>query len=206
MILVLDNYDSFTYNLVQLVRQFESDVRVFRNDVLSPENAAALHPDKILLSPGPGHPSEAGYTEAFVRYFTGLCPVLGICLGHQAIAEAYGGTITHSKRLMHGKQSRVYLSADPLFSGLDSELTVGRYHSLSVDEKTLPERLKVIARDEDGTIMGIRHRQYPVYGLQFHPESILTPDGPYIIENFCRLAGACGADERFRAAESGLSA
>ena len=185
MILLIDNYDSFSYNLFQLVGSIDPDITVIRNDVMTPEEMAALHPDCLLISPGPGRPTDAGVCIEAVRYFAGKLPVLGVCLGHQAICEAFGATVSYAKELMHGKQSiaRLDLSC-PLFAGLQEEIPVGRYHSLAALEETMPDCLQIIARTRDGEVMAVQHRSFPVYGLQFHPESILTPDGPKILKNF----------------------
>ena len=189
MILLIDNYDSFSYNLYQLVGSLEPDVRVVRNDALTAAEIGALRPDAVLLSPGPGRPADAGVCEDVVRELSGALPILGVCLGHQAICEALGGTITYAKRLMHGKQSLAAPEGDcPLFAGLPTPLPVARYHSLAAEPSTLPDCLRVTARTEDGEIMAVQHREHPVFGLQFHPESILTPDGGVMIKNFIDLS------------------
>ena len=188
MIVLIDNYDSFSYNLYQLIGQLNPDIKVIRNDEMTVESLEALHPDHLIISPGPGQPSEAGICEQAIRYFEGKVPILGVCLGHQAICEVYGGTITYAKELMHGKQSVVTLDRDnPLFKGLPETVDVGRYHSLALDSDTLPDALRVLARTDDGEIMAVAHKDYPIYGLQFHPESILTPTGPMMVENFLKL-------------------
>ena len=188
MIVLIDNYDSFPYNLYQLIGQLNPDIKVIRNDEMTVESLEALHPDHLIISPGPGRPSEAGICEQAIRYFEGKVPILGVCLGHQAICEVYGGTITYAKELMHGKQSVVTLDRDnPLFKGLPETVDVGRYHSLALDPDTLPDALRVLARTDDGEIMAVAHKDYPIYGLQFHPESILTPTGPMMVENFLKL-------------------
>ncbi len=185
MILLIDNYDSFSYNVYQLVGGLEPDVKVIRNDVLSIEQIEALKPERIIISPGPGKPKDAGICEDAVRYFAGKIPILGICLGHQAICEAFGAKITYAKELMHGKQSVAKVDNDSrLFAGMHDEITVGRYHSLAAEPESLPECLKVVAKTADGEVMAVEHTDYEVYGLQFHPESILTPEGKTIIENF----------------------
>ena len=190
MILLIDNYDSFSYNLYQLVGGIDPDIRVIRNDEMSAEEIEALAPSHIILSPGPGKPADAGICEDVIRKLGGKVPILGVCLGHQAICETYGATVTYAKRLMHGKQSVCTFSEDePLFSGIDEgekgKLKVARYHSLAAKKETVPDCLKVIAvSDDDGEVMAVRHREYPVYGLQFHPESILTPSGRVILKNF----------------------
>ena len=185
MILLIDNYDSFSYNVYQLVGGLEPDVKVIRNDELGIEQIEALEPEKIIISPGPGKPKDAGICEDVVRYFSGKIPILGICLGHQAICEAFGAKITYAKELMHGKQSVAKVDNDSrLFAGMHDEITVGRYHSLAAEPESLPECLKVVAKTADGEVMAVEHTDYEVYGLQFHPESILTPEGKTIIENF----------------------
>ncbi len=184
MILLIDNYDSFSYNLYQMVGSICPDILVRRNDALTVADIRALGPSHIILSPGPGRPAEAGVCEAAVRALAGEIPILGVCLGHQAICEALGGKITYARTLMHGKQSRVRLQGGRLFRGLPEEIAVGRYHSLAAEEDALPAALRVTARAEDGEIMAVAHTGAPVYGLQFHPESILTPQGETILRNF----------------------
>lgn len=189
MILLIDNYDSFSYNLYQLVGSLDPDIRVVRNDAHSVAELAALSPRAVLLSPGPGRPEDAGVCEEAARYFAGKAPVLGVCLGHQAICEAFGGKVVHAGRLMHGRKSPVRVNQScPLFAGLPPGIGASRYHSLAVEEKSLPPELSVVARSEDdGEVMAVAHRDFPVYGLQFHPESILTPDGKKILRNFLAL-------------------
>ncbi|MGN0424128.1 MAG: anthranilate synthase component II [Acetatifactor sp.] len=190
MVLLIDNYDSFSYNVYQLTASIEPDVRVIRNDELTVEEIEALAPTHIILSPGPGKPSDAGICEDVIRYFGGKVPILGICLGHQAICEVFGATVTYAKQLMHGKQSVAKLDTDSvLFRGMDQEITVARYHSLAADPATMPDCLRVTAATCDGEVMAVEHREYPVYGVQFHPESVLTPGGKQIMENFL-LAGS----------------
>lgn len=185
MILLIDNYDSFSYNLYQLVGTLEPEIRVIRNDALTISQIRDLAPERIILSPGPGRPEDAGVIVETARTLSKEIPTLGVCLGHQAICAAYGGRITYAKQLMHGKQSTVRLAGDcPLFRGLPREVPVARYHSLAADPDSLPECLCVTAATEDGEIMGIRHREYPIFGVQFHPESILTPDGRQMLKNF----------------------
>ncbi len=185
MILLIDNYDSFSYNLYQLVGSINPDIKVIRNDEMTLEEIEALHPDKIILSPGPGKPSEAGVCVDAAKYFAGKVPILGVCLGHQSICEAYGATVSYAKTLMHGKQSDVEIDTEnPLFKGLPEVIKAARYHSLAAVESTIPETLKVIARTDDGEIMAVCHAEYQIYGVQFHPESILTPQGNVIIRNF----------------------
>lgn len=195
MILLIDNYDSFSYNLVQLIGGIckeqggTQEIRVVRNDELTVAQVRELRPDAIVLSPGPGRPCEAGICEAVIKELAGEIPMLGICLGHQAICEVFGARITYAKQLMHGKQSRVALDTESvMFAGMKPETVVARYHSLAAEADTMPEELKVTARTEDGEIMAVEHVKYPVYGLQFHPESVLTPEGKQMLENF--LAGA----------------
>lgn len=185
MILLIDNYDSFSYNLYQMVGAINPDIRVIRNDELSVEEIAGLDPAGIILSPGPGRPSDAGVCVEVVQKLGNRFPILGVCLGHQAICEAYGGVISYAKELMHGKQSLTELDVScPIFQGCPQRALVARYHSLAVLEETLPDCLQVIARTQDQEIMAVKHREYAVYGLQFHPESILTPDGKRILENW----------------------
>lgn len=184
MTLLIDNYDSFSYNLYQLVGALGLPVRVIRNDEMTIEEIRALHPDRIILSPGPGRPEDAGITMAAVQLGQEV-PLLGVCLGHQAICAAFGGTVTYARQLMHGKQSRVTFDRScPLFRGLPEQGLVARYHSLAVAADTLPPELKATARTEDGEIMAVQHRQYPIYGVQFHPESIMTPEGKAMLKNF----------------------
>lgn len=184
MTLLIDNYDSFSYNLYQLVGALGPPVRVIRNDEMTIEEIRALHPDRIILSPGPGRLEDAGITMAAVQLGQEV-PLLGVCLGHQAICAAFGGTVTYARQLMHGKQSRVTFDRTcPLFRGLPEQGLVARYHSLAVAADTLPPELKATARTEDGEIMAVQHRQYPIYGVQFHPESIMTLEGKAMLKNF----------------------
>jgi anthranilate synthase component 2 len=188
MIVLIDNYDSFSYNLVQLIGGYESDIRVIRNDACTCEEIREMHPDHIVLSPGPGRPQDAGICEEAIRYFQGKVPLLGVCLGHQAICEAYGATITYAAQLYHGKQSKARVDTNcRLFAGLDPEILVARYHSLAVDQKTLPEELQVVAATGDGEVMAVAHKHFPTFGLQFHPESIMTPEGDRMIRNFLSI-------------------
>ena len=190
MILLIDNYDSFVYNLYQFLAVEDPDVRLVRNDRITPEEALSMEPDAIVISPGPGKPSDAGVCIELIRQLKGRIPILGVCLGHQAIGEAFGATVTHASRLMHGKTSLLTDVADDIiFKGIKKPVQVARYHSLSVQESTLPEELEVTARSEDGEIMAMRHREYPIYGLQFHPESVMTPEGSAMIRNFLEAAG-----------------
>ena len=185
MIILIDNYDSFSYNLYQLVGSAEPDIRVIRNDDYSVEEIADMKPEALILSPGPGRPEKAGVCIEAVRHFAGKIPVLGVCLGHQAICEVFGATVTYAKQLMHGKQSMVKLDVTcPIFSGMPEEISAARYHSLAAKPDTIPDTLKIVGATEDGEVMAVAHTSAPVYGLQFHPESILTPDGRRILENF----------------------
>ena len=187
MILLIDNYDSFSYNLYQLIGQVNDDIEVYRNDKITVGEIKDLNPEAIVLSPGPGRPEDAGICIDVVKEFYDKIPILGVCLGHQSICVAFGGEISYADKLMHGKSSIAKLNDDAIFNGLNNEITVGRYHSLSLVESTLPKDLKIISRTaDDGEIMAICHEKYDVYGLQFHPESILTADGITIIENFIR--------------------
>lgn len=189
MILLIDNYDSFSYNLVQLIGSLakKSKIKVIRNDELSVEEIEKLHPTHIVLSPGPGRPSDAGVLEEVVLRLKGKIPILGVCLGHQGICEAFGATITYASTLMHGKQSLVNISEDSIFEGLEDTILVGRYHSLAVQPDTLPQELMIIGRADDGDIMAVKHKDYNIYGVQFHPESVLTPEGGVIMNNFLKL-------------------
>lgn len=190
MILLIDNYDSFVYNLYQFISVEDPDVRLVRNDRITPEEVLDMKPDAIVISPGPGKPSDAGVCIELIRQLKGRIPILGVCLGHQAIGEAFGATVTHASRLMHGKTSLLTDVADDIiFKGIKKPVQVARYHSLSVQESTLPEELEVTARSDDGELMAMRHREYPIYGLQFHPESVMTPDGSAMIRNFLEGAG-----------------
>ena len=191
MILVLDNYDSFTYNLVQYLGELGAEVEVRRNDQVTVNEVAALHPERIVISPGPCTPKEAGISMELIRYFAGKVPLLGVCLGHQALGEAFGGTVVRAKNLMHGKTSQVAHDGKTIFRNLPSPFTANRYHSLIVAEKNLPAELEITATttESDGSrvIMGLRHRKFPMEGVQFHPESVLTPHGKQIIANFLGL-------------------
>ncbi|PKO05293.1 MAG: aminodeoxychorismate/anthranilate synthase component II [Chloroflexi bacterium HGW-Chloroflexi-3] len=188
MILLIDNYDSFSYNLVQLAGGINTDIQVIRNDELTTEQIRALHPSHIILSPGPGYPKDAGVCEEVIASFKREVPILGVCLGHQAICEVFGAKITHAVQLMHGKKSNIHLeSTSPIFQGLPTTIEAARYHSLIAKRDTIPGELAVIAEDDIGEVMAVKHRQFDVYGLQFHPESILTPKGNVIMQNFLRL-------------------
>lgn len=187
MILLIDNYDSFSYNLYQLVGEIDPEIRVIRNDERTVEEIRALAPDRIILSPGPGRPEQAGVIIDVVRALGEEIPILGVCLGHQAICSAYGATVTYAKSLMHGKQSEARLdSGCPLFAGVPERTPVARYHSLAADPSTMPQALKVTAVTDDGEIMAVQHRDNPVYGVQFHPESIMTPFGKTMLRNFIK--------------------
>ena len=187
MVFVLDNYDSFTYNLVQYMGELGAEMTVRRNDDLTPEEVESLHPDRILLSPGPCTPQQAGISIPLIQHFAGKLPILGVCLGHQAIGAAFGGNVVRAPKLMHGKTSEVIHDGRTLFTGIASPMTCTRYHSLIVAEDHLPRELEITARTEDGIIMGLRHRKFPVEGVQFHPESVLTHDGKRLIQNFLRM-------------------
>ena len=187
MILLIDNYDSFSYNLYQYIGEIDQNIKTIRNDEMTVEEIKALSPKCIIISPGPGRPCDAGIIIDVVKELGPEIPILGVCLGHQAICEAYGAVITYAKELMHGKQSEVEF--DPgckLFKGCPQKAPVARYHSLAVDEDTVPGCLKITAKTLDGEIMAVKHEEYPVYGVQFHPESIMTPDGKLMIKNFIK--------------------
>jgi anthranilate synthase component II len=186
MIAIVDNYDSFTYNLVQLIGELGFDVRVFRNDAITPEELEGLSPSHIVISPGPGEPSEAGVSNEVIRILGPRIPVLGVCLGQQCIGAVYGGRVVQAERLMHGKTSLIHHNGQDIFAGLPNPFEATRYHSLIVDEP-LPAELEATAYTEEGELMGLRHRAYPIYGVQFHPESILTPAGKQLLRNFCSL-------------------
>ncbi|MDD3218340.1 MAG: aminodeoxychorismate/anthranilate synthase component II [Lachnospiraceae bacterium] len=190
MILLIDNYDSFSYNLYQMIGKFNPDIKVIRNDEYTVEEIAAMKPEKIILSPGPGTPDDAGVCIEVIQKLGKDFPILGVCLGHQSIYQAFGGCVTNAKRLMHGKQSMMKITADSvLFENLPKEFKVGRYHSLAGTKESLPEELEIIAvSEDDDEIMAVGHKEYRIYGLQFHPESILTPDGEKILENFVKRA------------------
>lgn len=184
MILLIDNYDSFTYNLYQYIGIFTEDIKVVRNDKITLEEIEEMKPERIVLSPGPKSPKEAGICMDVVKHFYNKIPILGICLGHQCIGEAMGGRVSYAKALFHGKQSTITHEGISIFTGINSPIKVARYHSLAVKQESLPECLEVLAETEDGEIMAMRHRKYPVVGLQFHPESIYTEHGKRLIENF----------------------
>ena len=189
MLLVIDNYDSFTYNLVQYLGELGADVLVRRNDAVSVDEVGELAPDGIVLSPGPCAPAQAGVTVDVIRAWGATTPILGVCLGHQAIGEAYGGRVVRASRAVHGKTSRISHDGSELFAGLPSPLQVGRYHSLTVERSTLPDSLRIVAtaENDESEIPALRHRTHPVWGVQFHPESVLTPDGKQLLRNFLGL-------------------
>lgn len=189
MVLVIDNYDSFTYNLVQCIGDIETEYTVCRNDRITIDEIKHLAPTHIVISPGPGYPKDAGVSEAVIREFADKIPILGVCLGHQAICEVYGAEITQAEKLMHGKQSVLEIDqTDPLFQGIEDAVCAARYHSLAAKPSSIPKELAVIAEDtENHEVMAVRHRLYPVYGVQFHPESILTPQGVRMIRNFLKI-------------------
>ena len=184
MILMIDNYDSFTYNLVQYLGELGGSLKVFRNDKITIEEIRKLKPDSIVISPGPGTPEEAGISVEVIRVFQGKVPILGVCLGHQAIGYCYGGRIIRAKNLMHGKTSKIYHHKKDIFKGLPDPIEATRYHSLLVDTKDFPKELQITARTKAGEIMGLRHRKYPIFGVQFHPESIMTQHGKQLLKNF----------------------
>ena len=187
MILLIDNYDSFSYNLYQLIGEIEPDIKVIRNDEMTVEEIRKMNPDRIILSPGPGRPEDAGIIVEAAQKLGKDIPILGVCLGHQAICAAFGATVTYAKELMHGKQSDVKFDPDcPLFGGCPEISPVARYHSLAADADTIPECLKITALTTDGEVMAVQHKEYPIYGVQFHPESIMTPDGKQMLKNFIK--------------------
>lgn len=190
MILLIDNYDSFSYNLYQAVGLINNDIRVIRNDELTVAEVEALSPSHIILSPGPGRPCDAGICEDVISQLGSKVPILGVCLGHQAICETFGAVVTYAKELMHGKKSQIHIAnGSELFKGLPPMIEGARYHSLAAKRDTLPDELLVIAEDSNGEVMAVKHKDYDIYGVQFHPESILTPKGKQIIENFLRIGG-----------------
>ena len=186
MLLVIDNYDSFTYNLVQYFGELGEEVRVVRNDAIDPAGIAALAPARIVISPGPCTPSEAGISLALIREFAGKLPILGVCLGHQAIGQAFGGRIVHAGRVMHGKTSNISHAGKGVFAGLPSPFLATRYRSLAIERASLPECLEITAESEDGEIMGVRHKRFALEGVQFHPESVLSEHGHALLKNFLR--------------------
>src|SRR5699024_1891314 len=187
MILIIDNYDSFTYTPVDILARHTDRYRVVRNDVLTVDEVRVLNPDKILISPGPGRPADAGLTEPLIKELGADIPILGVCLGLQAMGEVYGGKIIHAPKLMHGKTSAIHHDGKSVFKGIPNNFTATRYHSLILDPDHIPDELEITAKSEDDIIMGIRHRSYPVEGIQFHPESILTVEGPGIIKNWLAM-------------------
>jgi para-aminobenzoate synthetase component 2 len=193
MILVIDNYDSFTYNLVQYLGEMESDIRVFRNDEITLEEIEALNPNHLLISPGPCTPNEAGISLSLIEHFKGKIPILGVCLGHQSIGQAFGGDVVRAERLMHGKTSEVLHDGMSLFADIPSPFIANRYHSLIVKRETLPSCLEITAETAEGEIMGLRHKEYAIEGVQFHPESIMTEHGKQLLRNFLKLNVQQGA-------------
>jgi len=187
MIFVIDNYDSFTYNLVQYLGELGEDIEVCRNDETTPENIKKLSPERIIISPGPGRPSDAGISKDVVRAFAGKVPMLGVCLGHQCIAEVYGAVVVRSSRVMHGKVSLIYHEEEGLFKGIPSPFSATRYHSLVVEPASVQSPLKLDAWTEEKEVMAVHHREYPIFGVQFHPESILTEEGKNILRNFLKI-------------------
>ena len=185
MLLLLDNYDSFTYNVYQLLRNIGADIEVVRNDMISPDEICARGCSGIIISPGPGLPQDAGITEEVIRELGGRLPILGICLGHQAIGEVFGGTVSYAKQVMHGKQSVAkQVHPSKILKGLPEQFEVARYHSLAIIDETMPSELIVTSVTDDGEVMSVEHKDYPIYGVQFHPESIMTPNGEQMIRNF----------------------
>jgi anthranilate synthase/aminodeoxychorismate synthase-like glutamine amidotransferase len=187
VILIIDNYDSFTYNLVQEMGEMGAELEVVRNDQATLDDIRAMNPSHIVISPGPGTPDDSGVSQDVLRYMGETTPILGVCLGHQCIGQVYGGVVKRAPRLMHGKTSMVYHKGDAMFKGVPSPFEATRYHSLIVEEATLPDCLMITAFTDQGEIMGVRHKQFPVYGVQFHPESILTKYGPRILQNFLEV-------------------
>lgn len=188
MIIVIDNYDSFTYNLVQYLGELGAKQQVFRNDKITIKEIRELSPERILISPGPGYPKDAGISIQVIKEFAGKVPILGVCLGHQAIGEAFGGKIVQAKRLLHGKTSMIHHDGKTIFKGLPNPFEATRYHSLIIERESLPECLEISAWTKENEIMGIRHKEYKVEGIQFHPESILTKEGKHLLKNFLNLA------------------
>ncbi|MEY5100717.1 MAG: hypothetical protein RJA36_3436 [Pseudomonadota bacterium] len=187
-LLMVDNYDSFTYNIVQYFGELGAEVEVFRNDEITLEGIAARHPDRLVISPGPCSPAEAGISVAAIRHFAGKLPILGVCLGHQSIGAAFGGRIVRAKELMHGKTSVITTTQEGVFANLPRQFTVNRYHSLAIERASCPEALRITAWTDDGEIMGVRHRELAIQGVQFHPESILTEHGHAMLRNFLEQA------------------
>jgi len=187
MLLIIDNYDSFTYNLVQYFGELGAEMKIFRNDVLSVEDVIALRPERICISPGPCTPTEAGISCELIQAMGATTPILGVCLGHQSIGQVYGGDVVRADRLMHGKTSPIHHAGKSVFAGMPNPFEATRYHSLIVKRETLPSCLEITAWTEEGEIMGLQHKEHPVHGVQFHPESILTQDGKRLLENFLKL-------------------
>ena len=187
MVLIIDNYDSFSYNLYQAVGTFTDDIKIIKNDELTVEEIAKLNPSHIILSPGPKRPKDAGVCVEVVQKLHSAFPILGVCLGHQSICEAFGATVSYAKTIMHGKQSMIDTTKSTIFDNLPQSFLVARYHSLAALENTMPNDLRITAKTEDGEIMAVQHENYPTFGVQFHPESILTPNGITIIENFLKI-------------------
>lgn len=190
MLIMIDNYDSFTYNLVQYLGELGEEVAVYRNDAITIEDMERLSPDKIVISPGPCTPKEAGISVEAIRHFMGKIPILGVCLGHQAIGYALGGNVVRAKQLMHGKNSLIFHDGKSIFTGIENPFEATRYHSLAVSSEGLPEELRISARTQDGEIMGLRHKEYVLEGVQFHPEAILTKEGKKLLMNFINIAHA----------------
>jgi anthranilate synthase/aminodeoxychorismate synthase-like glutamine amidotransferase len=186
MILVIDNYDSFTYNLVQYLGEMGQTLKVYRNDKISLEDIKRIKPDYIVISPGPGGPKDAGISKEVIKEFAGMIPILGVCLGHQCIAEVFGAKIVRAQRIMHGKTSKIFHNKQSIFKNIESPFSATRYHSLIVKKGTLPKDLEIIAKTKDNEIMGIRHKKYSLWGVQFHPESILTENGKKLLKNFLK--------------------
>ncbi|MBL7158547.1 MAG: aminodeoxychorismate/anthranilate synthase component II [Candidatus Omnitrophica bacterium] len=192
MILIIDNYDSFTYNLVQYLGELGADLKVFRNDKITLKKIKSLKPAKIIISPGPGMPKNAGISNMLVREFSGKIPILGVCLGHQCIGEVFGGKIVQAARIMHGKTSLIYHNKKEIFKAVKNPFEATRYHSLIIEKKTFPPCLSVTAETKEKEIMGVKHKKHPTWGVQFHPESILTGEGKRILDNFLRIASVGG--------------
>jgi glutamine amidotransferase of anthranilate synthase or aminodeoxychorismate synthase len=188
VVVLIDNYDSFSYNLVQMVGSMQADIKIIRNDAMSVAEIKGMKPSHIILSPGPGYPKDAGVCEAVVRQLQGVIPILGVCLGHQGICEVFGATVAPAKQLMHGKKSNIEINtASAIFKGMESQIEAARYHSLVAKEETIPECLQVIGIEAGGEVMAVQHKKHQIYGVQFHPESILTPKGEQIIWNFLNI-------------------